>query len=410
MRPHPSRWPWWVQVLAVHALARAASAVIFVAVARIQAATPWGPATPSYLQYTGLMWDGSWYRQIAESGYPAVLPYGADGRVLQNPWAFFPLFPALARGLMVVTAAPWQVVAPALALVLGALAMLVVHRLVADVAGGVAAGVAPTGPGADRVRRWLPLATVAVLTTVAPAPVLQTAYSEALALLLIVTALLCLRRRRYLLAVPVVVALGLTRAVALPLAVAVAAHAVVRWHAARRGEPFTVADQVRVGVLVVVAVASGLLWPAVTGWVTDRPDAYTLTQAAWRGSGQFVPVRPWLDVSRWLFGSAGPFVLAAVLLGTVAVLASRPARRLGPEMAGWAAGYLGYLVAVIEPWTSLVRFLLLAFPLVAAAAAVALRSRWWRAGLTTLVVLGVMGQVAWVGLLWRLVPPSGWPP
>ncbi len=35
---------------------------------------------------------------------------------------------------------------------------------------------------------------------------------------------------------------------------------------------------------------------------------------------------------------------------------------------------------------------------------------WPRTALALVVLLGVLGQVAWVGLLWRLVPPSGWPP
>ena len=46
------------------------------------------------------MFDGSWYRNVAENGYPAELPRGEDGLVQQNAWAFFPLFPMLARGLM----------------------------------------------------------------------------------------------------------------------------------------------------------------------------------------------------------------------------------------------------------------------------------------------------------------------
>lgn len=402
----PALWPWWVQVLAVHAAARVVVAAVLLVVARTQEANPWTAAAPSYPEYTGLMWDASWYRSIAEEGYPAQLPVGEDGRVVQNAWAFFPLFPVLARVAMTVTGAPWHVAAPTLALVLGALAMLVVHQVVAAALETDAA--ASLG---DEVRRRLPLATVAVLTTSAAAPVLQVAYTESLALLLVAVVLWCLLRRRLLLAVPWVLALGLTRAVALPVAVAVASHAFGRWRAARVGrEPWPVVDRARAALLGGVAVASGFLWPALVGLVTGEDDAYTRTQGAWRGRGEVVPLVPWVDVARWLFGGWGLVVLALVLVVAVLTVTGRPLRRLGPELQGWTLGYLGYLVGVLEPGTSLVRFLLLAFPVAGVVAQLALSARRPRAALTGVLVLGVLSQVAWVALLWRLVPPSGWPP
>lgn len=402
----PATWPWWVQVLAVHAAARVVVGVVLLVVARTQAANPWTPASPSYLEYTGLMWDASWYRTIAEDGYPADLPVGEDGRVVQNAWAFFPLFPALVRVLTTVTGAPWHVAAPLLALVLGTLAMLVVHQVVAAAVESDAAASLTSD-----VRRWLPLATVAVLTTSATAPVLQVAYTESLALLLVAAVLWCVLRRRLLLAVPLVLSLGLTRAVALPVAVAVLAHALGRWGAARAGrEAWPVVERAQAALLGGVAVASGLLWPALVGWWTGEPDAYALTQGSWRGRGEVVPLLPWVDVARWLFGGWGLVVLAVVLAVAVLVVVSRPLRRLGPELQGWTLGYLGYLVGVLEPGTSLVRFLLLAFPVAGVVAQLALAARHRRAALAGVLVLGVVTQVAWVALVWRLVPPSGWPP
>ena len=411
-------------MLAVHGAARVVSAIILILVAGTQAANPWTEAAPSYTQYTGLMWDGSWYRTIAETGYPEALPLGADGRVVQNAWAFFPLFPILARAVMGIAGAPWHVVAPTLALVLSGLAMLVVHQLVGAATDGTVTGRTVTGRTvtgrtvtrgaagiAQPARRSLPLATVAVLTTFASAPVLQVAYTESLALLLLAGALWCLVRRQYLLAVPVVIALGLTRAVALPVAVAVIAHAVVRLRRSRAGvTPWPRRERVELGVLAAVTVGSGLLWPAIVGWMTGVPDAYNRTQAAWRGSGEVIPLVPWLEVARWLVGGWGPALLLVVIGLLVLAVVSRPVARMGLELHAWTAGYLAYLVGVLEPGTSLVRFLLLAFPLAGAIAQVALRSRWPRTALAMVVLLGVVGQVAWVGLLWRLVPPSGWPP
>lgn len=395
------RLPWWAQVIGVHLLARGVSAVVLMVVAARQVENLWTPASPSYTEYTGLMWDASWYRTIAEQGYPDDLPRGVDGRVQQNAWAFFPLFPVLAGGIGRLTGQPWQVVAPTLALVLGTAAMLLVHRTVA-----LGLDQVPSRLPA-RVVRALPLATVAVLSTSAAAPVLQVAYTESLALLLLAGTLWCLLERRYLGAVPLVLALGLTRAVALPVTVAVLAHAVAR---SRGGPGWTAGERLRLAVLAVVSAASGLLWPAVVALATGEPDAYAATQGAWRGRGEVVPLLPWLDVARWLFGPWAVPVLVAVAGLAVAVVAIPAAARLGPELRGWTAGYLAYLVLVLEPGTSLVRFLVLAYPGAGVVALLSLRSRFPRTVLGLVIALGLAGQVAWVSLLWRLVPPSGWPP
>jgi len=407
----PTRWRWWVQVLAVYAVARVVSAVILLIVAQAQVANVWTPAAPSYLEYTGLMWDASWYRQIAEHGYPAQLPIGADGLVQQNVWAFYPLFPVLVRGVMAVTGAPWQVAGPLLALVAGAGAMVVIHR-----------AVEVGAPRAVRARPGLALATVTLVAFFPTAVVLQIAYTESLALLLVASALLLIVRRRYLLAVPVVLALGFTRAVALPMALVVVVHAVARWRASRRSadppdptvgswDDLTRRDAVGLGGLLAAAAVSGVAWQVVCGAVTGVPDGYLQTQAAWRARPDVVPVIPWVDTSRWLLGGWGPAALVAVLAGVVALLLCAPARRLGPELRAWPAAYLAYLVGVAEPGTSLGRFLLLAFPFAAVTASMvrsdAGRRRAWA---VSIVVLMVLCQVGWVWALWRLTPPSGWPP
>jgi hypothetical protein len=397
----PRGWPAWLQVLAVYALARAWSALVLVAVARYQVEVLWLPASPSYAQYTGLMWDAAWYRQIAADGYPAELPIGPDGRVLQNPWAFFPLFPLLARGVIALTGAPWQLVAPTLALVLGAGAALCVHAVVRRGAPRAVAAV----PG-------VPLATVAVVAGFPAGPVLQVAYTESLALLLVAATVGLVLRRRYGWAVLTVLALGFTRAVALPMVVVVLVHAAVRVRAARRGADRLGRGEVaRLVGLLAAAGVSGVAWPLICGWVTGVPDGYLQTQGAWRGRPDVVPFLPWLDLGRRLWGPAGPWLLLVTGALVLAVLLSPPARRLGAELQAWTVAYLGYLVAVVEPGTSLVRFTVLAFPLGAVAAGAVRGPAWarrlWLGGL--LVVFAGL-QVAWTWGLWRLTPPSGWPP
>ena len=395
---------WWVQVLGVWWGARALSAVVFLVVARTQEANPWTDAAPSYAQYTGLMWDASWYREIAESGYPTGLPRGADGQVTQSAWAFFPLFPTLARGVMAVTGASWEVVAPTLALLLGTLAALVVHRvLVAVVERGPLAGT--------DVGRRLPLAGVAVLGLAGAAPVLQVAYTESLALLVLAGVVWCLVEREYLLAAVLLPVLGLTRAVAMPVVVAVAVHAVVRYRAARAdGTALGARAWASMAAVAASAVTAGLLWPAVVGVRTGTVDAYTQVQSAWRGRGEVVPLIPWVDVARYFAGAWWLPVLAVVAGLAVLLVVTRPLRLLGPELWGGTAGYLAYLLVAIEPGTSLVRFLVLAFPIAPVLALLALRATRWRAALGMLLLGAAISQVVWVASVWRLVPPTGWPP
>lgn len=372
--------------------------MIFILVAHRQAASLWTDASPSYAEYTGAMWDATWYRQIAESGYPDTLPRGEAGDVQQNAWAFYPLYPLLARGLMALTGLGWNVVAPTLSLVLGAGAMLVIYQL-------IRAAVPQT---AER-RPGLPLATVAVTSTFVSAPVLQVGYTESLALLLIALALLLLVRRHYLAAIPVVIALGFARPVALPLACVVLWHGVVRgarWWREHRGSLEVPSGVIaRWAALFVTTCLAGFAWQYICGAATGIPDAYYLTQEAWRGTGAVVPLAPWFMIADWLYGDAGKWLLVGLLVG-VAWVVLGPGRRLGPELQAWTGAYLAYLVLVLEPGTSLVRFLILAFPLFTLGLAWT-RSRLW---LAIVIVAGLVGQVWWIWTLWQLVPPSGWPP
>ncbi len=404
-RPTPWSWaasrPWWLQVLAVYAVARLVTALVFLWVASVQGQNAWTPAHPGYFPYVGFMFDGSWYRTVAEHGYPATLPVGEDGLVQQNAWAFFPLFPLLARGVMQLTGGPWEVVAPLLALALGAGAVLAVHRTVVRGA-----------PRAVAARPGLPLATVALVSVFPTAAVLQVAYTEALALLLVASALLLLLRRDYAWMALVVVALGFTRAVALPMAAVVVVHAAVRWWSARRGaDTWTWRTAVGLGALTVLAVASGFLWPAICGWVTGVPDGYLQTQEAWRGVREVAPFGGWTYVPQFWFGAwAVPVVVASFAL-VVAVLVVPAAWRLGNELHTWAAAYVVYIAAVVEPGSSLARFLLLAFPLGAVTAGVVTRPaaarRWWF-GAVVVLMLGL--QVLWVRQMWHANPVADWPP
>ena len=108
------------QVVAAYLLCRVFSFVVLAVAAGHQAPVTWTGPHPDYLSMT-VLWDGSWYREIAENGYPVPLPVDpSTGAVSQNAWAFYPAFPLLSRLLMSVTGLGFPVVASTLALVCGA--------------------------------------------------------------------------------------------------------------------------------------------------------------------------------------------------------------------------------------------------------------------------------------------------
>jgi len=79
-------------------------------VSHYQAPVVWTGPHPNYFSMT-VLWDGSWYRLIAESGYPATLPADAlTGAVQESAWAFYPVFPMMSRFLMKVTGLGFPVI------------------------------------------------------------------------------------------------------------------------------------------------------------------------------------------------------------------------------------------------------------------------------------------------------------
>lgn len=380
-------WPGWVQALAVYAVARLVGFLVLERTARFQVANPWTDADPAYLEFAGI-WDGDWYRRIAEQGYPLPLPLDETGAPRQSEWAFYPAYPFLVRAVMTVLGTSWTVTAPVVSLLLGAAAVVVVHRLFARQAGERAA-----------------LGGVVLVSFFPTAVVLQLAYTESLALLALATSLHLLVTRRYLWAVPAVVLLGFSRAVALPFAVVVAVHLLVRWRN-RATDPFGARERGQVVVLGAVAVAAGVAWPAIVGLATGQPTAYTDVQGAWRGGDtQFLV--PWWSMAQYLLGSwVGPVALVLLVTATVWGLTGARARAAGPELQAWCLAYLAYLVAVVDPFTSLFRFLLLLFP-VGLMVAAGVRTR---GHLLTWLLAMVSLQVVWVAWLWRFTPPSDYPP
>jgi hypothetical protein len=374
-------------VLVIYAATRVWGAMVIERAASFQLPSIWTGDDPGYLDMAQL-WDAQWYKKIAVEGYPATLPVNDAGVVQQNAWAFFPGFPMTTRLVMTVTGLPFSTAAVLLNLVLGACTVVVLLRLLTRVAG-----------------RRVAVGGVVLLCTFPASPVLQIAYSESLALLLLALVLWWLVERRYVLCAVAVVALSLSRPVVAPVAVVVLVHLVVRWRARRR-DPFPGREQVQVVALGLLAAASTLLWPAVVGAVTGVPDAFRLTQGAWRTSGRVEPFEQAVGIARLLWGDSGPWYLLIGALALAGVLLSPWGRRLGPELRAWAVAYPGFLLAATEPWTSTFRFLLLAFPL-GALAAIAVRWQW---AVGVLAVAGLLLQVTWVDQLLVFTPPADFAP
>jgi hypothetical protein len=385
------RWPWWATVLAVYAVSRVLTSVLMLLAARTQIASPWGPASPSLLQFS-TFWDTGWYRTILLRGYPEVLPVDAAGHVQPNAWAFMPVYPAVVRVVELVTGATFEQAAVGVSVVAGAGAVLVLHRLL------------------SRVLPPSAVMTAVALVCVAPlSPLFQIGYAESLSALVLLTALLLLVDRRYGALVPVVVVLAFTRPLGAAFAFALVLHGIHRLRTAD-ADPFPGSERLRVAAAAVAAGVAALAWPAVAWIRTGSPTAYTDTELAWRagytGFRHLIPFEPWFDgAAFWIGGPVGvvAVVLAVVAFGAMLLLPA--VRALGADLRIWILAYGLYLLAVFFPQSSLFRLLLPMMPL---AGTLALpRSRVYR---VALLVAAVVGQWVWIDALWRMTTSDWTPP
>jgi hypothetical protein len=368
-------------VLVVWLASRVVTTGLLLWFAARQEANAWTGAHPGYLDFAQL-WDSTWYHLVAVAGYPSALPVDAAGRVAENAWAFLPGYPLLVRGLMVLTGLPWAPLSVAVSVAFSLAAALMVYRL---------------------FRLRLPgetsLFAVAVFCFAPLSPVLQVSYAESMHLFLLVLALWLLLQRRYLVLVPVVAVMALTRPSGLAFALALALHVVHRL-VLRSRDPFPVAERILASGVAVFSGLMGLLWPFLAWMSTGSPTAYTDTELAWRapylGHGELVPFTSWIQgVGFWMPGPAGLLVLALVVVGFALALFLPPVRRLGADLRIWLAAYGVYLLAVFFPQSSTFRLLMPMFPLAEALAQP--RSRWYRA---LLIVALVAGQWLWIRYCW----------
>jgi hypothetical protein len=197
--------------------------------------------------------------------------------------------------------------------------------------------------------------------------------------------------------------MSFTRPTGLAFALALGLHVVYRF-AVRRSDPFPWRERVTAVAATVLTAALGYAWPAIAGWVTGVPDAYTATELAWRspyvGFGPLVPFASWIEGAEWwvaqanwgIAGNTFPIVLLVVVVGLFAGAMFTPlVRRIGVDLRLWTASWVIYLLAVFFPQSSVFRLLIPTFPLLGALAIP--RSPIYR---VSLVIAFILGQIGWV--------------
>lgn len=379
-------WPVWLVLIGVYA----ASRVVSTGVLWLLWATTRGQWFAHYDggdDFWGYLqsWDVQWYRRVAFDGYPIELPIDANGDVKQNTWAFFPVFPAIVRGVMAVTGLGYEVTAMAVAIVFGLLATLALHRMLAQ-------------HFTPRQAFW-----GAVFFASGPMSwVLQVGYAESTFLFFLFCALAAMVSRRYLVMIPFALVASFAHPGALALSAALGLQGIFRlvrrqrilWH-----------EWITAGSAILLITAAALAWPVLIAQLTGDPSGYFDTELGWwrqyLGRVIFVPFTPFFLLYGMLWGWFG-YLLVAVVLLLVAIWLTRPSTRaLGVDVWTYSVMYIAYLVAVFLPTQSLIRMLLPLSPLLAHPALSATPRRRW----TVLLVGAIPVQIFAVFWLWVVYPP-----
>ncbi|MDO5750093.1 MAG: hypothetical protein Q4P78_02675 [Rothia sp. (in: high G+C Gram-positive bacteria)] len=426
--------PAWILVLAIYSASRLWDFAVFSAVGKQQLAGPWGG--PLGYQDFISTWDAGWYEQIARTGYPDVLPVDYSGAVMENPWAFYPVFPYLADTLSRVTGLSYYPAASLVALGSGFVAAVVIyylfessvlllshareHSAKSSKEPSTEKKIQSAREESAQHARTLALWGVALVAFLPIAPVLQVPYAEATGLLFLAATLLALVRGAYGRAVLWAIIACLSRPIGVPLGAAAGLWwALSLWLKLRANARVETAQRKKTGAVIASSLpqllsalgicAAALLWPAIAWIRTGRVDAYTATETAWRGK-HLAPFEPWIHQSRAYLGEWGLPLLIALVIG-YAIWSFSPVVRsvLHPVLNLFAGCYVLYLLIFLNPQSSTFRLLLplfvMALPVMALSASRAYRM--------ALVLFGAAAGAGWVGWLWhwKQLPTGGdYPP
>ncbi|MEV7694196.1 hypothetical protein AB0N73_12815 [Microbacterium sp. NPDC089189] len=358
-QPDPGRRPvtrveiW--QVLGLWAVARGVNLAFLFIWYLVSTASGWGfgaqdrPVGTFTAFLTG--WDADRYGRISLIGYPPVIPVGPNGNVLENDWAFLPVFPWLERLVGDLVGSDWRAAGIGLSIVFSATATVLLFLLLREV----------TTP---RQSRW-----AVVFFSFAPLSfVFVIAYAESLVLTLTFAALLLAAKRMYAWIAPIGLVAAFTRPGALAVALALGIVFLVRWWR-KDVDPFSRREATGLVVAGGVTAVAGLAWSWIADIATGTPHAYVLTETAWWrpfvGSGDFVPLTPWFRFMGEYLGVFGWLLVAALMVGFALLMWSKPVRRLGVVVAAFGVSYGLYIFGVFLPQASTFRLLMPISPLLA---------------------------------------------
>jgi len=322
-----------------------------------------------------LRWDAGWYRQIAIAGYEV----SADPKIAASI-AFYPLLPLLGRYVAQITG-------------LGvAEAMLVITNLAGFFAAGLLAALVN-----GRFGPSVAIRSAAFLSLFPSSLFFSAAYTEALALALVLSAFLALDRDRLWLAA---VASGVATA---SRSVCAAVVPIIMIQAAMVRPLPAVRRTLLVVCLGAVAAAGLVAFIAWQAWAFGDPFAFMKAQQAWSGA---LPLRTRLIRAVLLkplwplnYGS-GVFIAYAALIA------------IGAKRLPWTWTAYGAFVLIIPyvslatgkaGMTSMPRFVLMAFPALVTLSLLLSGRRWLTATLLAASALGlfvttaVFSQWRWAG-------------
>jgi hypothetical protein len=298
------------------------------------------PASPAYL--TAITnWDGQWYLRIVEQGYDLTAVI-SDEQFARTFTLRPPLFPMMIRAVMWATGLGFGAAATLVNLLVGSVTVLLLYRLVEPAAGRFVAGSA-----------------VALLCAFVSAPVLQLAYSDGLALMLIVLTMLLIARRRYWFAVVAILALMMTRLVTPPLAVVLAAHAWTRFRN-RQDSPIGRGELAAMVAVFVTSIAGLFAWSTILRlWLGDI-DAES-------GRGSVISMQRaglgWFSQAYHRFGPPGVGLVVVFVVILVALAYTPGASSWGAETRAWLWAYPAFLTVGTTVHAGQLRYFLADFPL-----------------------------------------------
>ncbi len=320
-------------------------------------------------------WDGLWYMEVVRGGYPRSVGPDVTFFNLEARTAFFPLYPAIVRWADRVLPAGDTVAALIVNVVLGLLFILAVGLLARAMVGDRAAGRAM------------------VLVALFPGSfVLSFAYSEPVMLVLAAFSLLALLRKHWITA-------GLLAALATsarPNAVALAAAAAVAsFLAIRRDRDWA---SLAAPILAPLGFVAHMLF--LWSHTGESGVWFRVQREAWNEGASFglTAVRSVGEFLTHPFDSAVNVITTLSVIAIVVMLAAMWKARLPAPVVAYTLVIVG-LMLVTATVTARPRFLITAFPLLIAVAAIwPDEDRDWWGMLLALCGAGLVGVVVTYGL------------